>query len=187
MEQQIPDVANKLELIPTNPCGKTARHKYGVENDESRGVGHHRHHQQGESQSLGCQQGIENVGNSPCDGTGKGLGHFESNGYFCTQCFNPFLWQPGPMLGLISFCTHADNWNCAQRGLNFAATPNTIPATDMVTETKSTIHRTCIPQKQTKAMRAKGAKTLKMPQPQPASHSGCHQSKLKHLANNQET
>ncbi|KAI8511309.1 hypothetical protein Bbelb_104090 [Branchiostoma belcheri] len=73
------------------------------------------HHQQGESQSLGCRQGIENVGNSPCDGTGKGLGHLKSNSYFCTQCFNPFLWQPGPMLGLISFCTHADDRNCAQR------------------------------------------------------------------------
>ncbi|KAI8482019.1 hypothetical protein Bbelb_402650 [Branchiostoma belcheri] len=36
------------------------------------------HHQQGESQSLGCQQGIENVGNSRCDGTGKGLGHLRA-------------------------------------------------------------------------------------------------------------
>ncbi|KAI8481576.1 hypothetical protein Bbelb_406760 [Branchiostoma belcheri] len=34
-----------------------------------------KYHRQGESQSLGCRQGIENVGNSPCDGTGKGLGH----------------------------------------------------------------------------------------------------------------
>ncbi|KAI8493194.1 hypothetical protein Bbelb_291980 [Branchiostoma belcheri] len=33
------------------------------------------YHRQGESQSLGCRQGIENVGNIPCDGTGKGLGH----------------------------------------------------------------------------------------------------------------
>ncbi|KAI8494314.1 hypothetical protein Bbelb_280740 [Branchiostoma belcheri] len=37
-----------------------------------------RHHRQGESQSLGCQQGIENVGDSPCDGTGKGLGHLRA-------------------------------------------------------------------------------------------------------------